>query len=61
MIEPNYNDLDSFWTIDFKDILDNLDSDYNEEESLSEFLLELEEEDEKSDKHPLNELIKDIH
>lgn len=59
-IEPDYNDLDSFW-IDFKEILDNFD---NEEESLPDFLSELfndENEEEESDKHPLNELIKDIH
>lgn len=58
MIEPNYNDLDSSWTIDFKDVLD----DYSVEELLPELLLEPEEdEEEESDKHPLNELIKDIH
>lgn len=57
-IEPDYNDLDSFW-IDFKEILDNLD---NEGELLPELLLEPEEdEEEESVKHPLNKLIKDIH
>lgn len=59
-IEPDYNDLDSFW-IDFKEILNNLDNDLD---SLPEFILELdkdEDEEEESDKHPLNELIKDIH
>lgn len=56
-IEPDYNDLDSFW-IDFKEILD----DYSVEELLPELLLEPEEdEEEESVKHPLNKLIKDIH
>lgn len=56
-IEPDYNDLDSFW-IDFKEIL----NDYSVEELLPELLLEPEEdEEEESVKHPLNELIKDIH
>lgn len=60
MIEPNYNNLDSSWMIDFKDVLDG----YNVEGLLPELLLEPEEdedEEEESDKHPLNELIKDIH
>lgn len=58
-IEPDYNDLDSSW-IDFKEILD----DDNNGELLSDFLSELfkdEDEEEESNKHPLNELIKDIH
>lgn len=59
-IEPDYNDLDSSWTTDFKEVLNNNDKG----ELLSDFLSELfkdEDEEKESDKHPLNELIKDIH
>lgn len=64
-IGPNYNDSDPSWTVDFKEILDK-DLDKEEGELLSDFLSELFkdediDEDEESDKHPLNELIKDIH
>ena len=60
-IEPNYNGLDPSWTTDFEDILDD---EPDNGELLSDFLSELfkdEGEEMESDKHPLNELIKDIH
>lgn len=59
-IESDYNDLDSSWTTDFKEVLNNNDKG----ELLSDFLSELFKngyEEKESDKHPLNELIKDIH